>query len=61
MAHARTVLPGLLLMLAAGHAWAVDIGGLAPAISSGQWLNTAPLSAPDLSGKVVLVEFWTFG
>ena len=24
------------------------------------WLNSPPLSAADLSGKVVLVEFWTF-
>lgn len=66
----RSLLPSLLaasliiaalLMLAAGNARAAGVGGLAPAISSGQWLNTAPLSAQDLSGKVVLVEFWTFG
>jgi thiol-disulfide isomerase/thioredoxin len=24
------------------------------------WLNSAPLTAPDLSGKVVLVDFWTY-
>jgi thiol-disulfide isomerase/thioredoxin len=24
------------------------------------WLNTAPLTAPDLRGKVVLVNFWTY-
>jgi len=24
------------------------------------WLNSAPLAAPELRGKVVLVEFWTY-
>jgi thiol-disulfide isomerase/thioredoxin len=24
------------------------------------WLNSTPLTAPDLSGKVVLVDFWTY-
>ncbi len=33
----------------------------APAIASEVWLNSEPLSAEDLRGKVVLVEFWTFG
>ena len=26
-----------------------------------QWLNSAPLTPSDLKGKVVLVQFWTFG
>ncbi|MCW6050120.1 thioredoxin family protein [Lyngbya sp. CCAP 1446/10] len=26
-----------------------------------QWLNSAPLKIADLKGKVVLVQFWTFG
>jgi thiol-disulfide isomerase/thioredoxin len=33
----------------------------AAAIVSDRWLNSRPLGAPDLEGKVVLVEFWTFG
>lgn len=33
----------------------------APEIASATWLNSASLSAPDLRGKVVVVEFWTFG
>ena len=28
--------------------------------SAPQWLNTAPLRATDLRGKVVLVNFWTY-
>jgi thiol-disulfide isomerase/thioredoxin len=33
----------------------------APDIASAMWLNSAPLRIGDLRGKVVLVEFWTFG
>jgi thiol-disulfide isomerase/thioredoxin len=35
-------------------------GPIAPEIVSDTWLNSAPLSAGDLRGKVVVVEFWTF-
>ncbi len=36
--------------------------GSAPAINNDQWLNTPEaLSLEQLRGKVVLVEFWTFG
>lgn len=36
--------------------------GVAPEIADQQWLNTdAPLALSNLHGKVVLVEFWTFG
>ena len=34
---------------------APDIAGAGP------WLNSAPLSLAKLKGKVVLVEFWTYG
>jgi thiol-disulfide isomerase/thioredoxin len=32
----------------------------APEIRSSHWLNSAPLEAKDLRGKVRLVEFWAF-
>ena len=35
-------------------------GPLAPEIVSDTWLNSAPLAAGDLRGKVTVVEFWTF-
>jgi len=35
--------------------------GDAPSLSGAvQWLNSPPLSAQDLKGKVVLVDFWTY-
>ena len=36
--------------------------GRAPDITNNIWLNTdTPLTLSDQRGKVVLVEFWTFG
>lgn len=36
-------------------------GRPAPEISAGRWVNSAPLTIERLRGRVVLVEFWTFG
>jgi len=33
----------------------------APALASGDWINSEPLKLNDLHGRVVLIEFWTFG
>ncbi len=35
--------------------------GPAPALHNDVWLNSEPLTLADLRGKVVMVEFWTFG
>jgi hypothetical protein len=45
----------------AGEKIAIPNLFVAPEIASATWLNTAPLAANDLRGKVVVVEFWTFG
>jgi thiol-disulfide isomerase/thioredoxin len=37
------------------------IGMPAPEITTQIWLNSEPKRLADLKGKVVLVEFWTFG
>jgi thiol-disulfide isomerase/thioredoxin len=41
-----------------GREW---IGKTAPDLRPGQWINSEPLALEDLRGKVVLLEFWTFG
>jgi thiol-disulfide isomerase/thioredoxin len=33
----------------------------APELAMGDWINSEPLNLKDLRGRVVLIEFWTFG
>ncbi|MFQ5745131.1 MAG: hypothetical protein ACE5HV_16345 [Acidobacteriota bacterium] len=33
----------------------------APEISGGPWINSEPLTLEKLRGRVVFVEFWTYG
>lgn len=40
---------------------AVPTGAAAPEIAAENWLNSKPLAIADLRGRVVLVEFWTYG
>ena len=37
------------------------VGQIAPEINNNTWVNSAPLRIKDLRGRVVLVDFWTFG
>jgi len=37
------------------------VGMQAPELGLGQWINSSPLKLADLRGKVVLLEFWTYG
>jgi len=39
----------------------LDTYGPAPELHNEVWLNSEPVSLDDLRGKVVMVEFWTFG
>jgi len=51
------------LLLAARHPAEVHlpIEGELPSLGGATaWLNSAPLSAADLQGKVVLIDFWTY-
>ena len=36
-------------------------GSAAPDITGAPWINSAPLTMGSLRGRVVLVEFWTYG
>jgi hypothetical protein len=36
-------------------------GGAVPDVVGTPWINSAPLTLSALRGRVVLVEFWTYG
>jgi ABC-type nitrate/sulfonate/bicarbonate transport system substrate-binding protein len=54
---------GLLALGLAGEAAAQvpRAGTTAPEVTGGPWINSAPLTLAALRGRVVLVEFWTYG
>lgn len=48
-------------MMAANHSDALPVEGQLPPLDGAvQWLNSEPLTAAALKGKVVLVDFWTY-
>jgi len=44
-----------------GQAVTTRVGQPAPEIAGGPWINSEPLTTEKLRGRVVAVEFWTFG
>jgi len=42
-------------------AQALRIGAPAPEVAGDRWINSGPLTMQGLRGRVVLVEFWTYG
>lgn len=66
MRRGRTVCGGLFvlaagLLIAAPWGEGSWVGRPAPELTNQTWINSAPLRLADLRGKVVLLEFWTFG
>jgi hypothetical protein len=53
----------LALVVGAASAPALGLrpGQSAPEIAAGRWINSAPLTIAGLRGRVIAVEFWTFG
>jgi hypothetical protein len=56
-----------VLVVAAAHGpvpatgQALRLGQAAPEITGERWINSAPLAMQGLRGRVVAVEFWTYG
>jgi len=46
---------------AAAQAAAASVDQPAAEISGGPWINSSPLTLQALRGRVVYVEFWTYG
>lgn len=66
MAWGRTLRFVLFWTAAALMAWTGDgqgfgIGSPAAEITGGPWINSKPLTLNQLKGRVVLLEFWTYG
>ena len=51
----------ILALPPAGRALSLRVGQPAPEITGGPWINSEPLTLEKLRGRVVAVEFWTFG
>ena len=43
------------------EAFSTRVGEPAPEITGGPWINSEPLTMEKLRGRVVAVEFWTYG
>lgn len=55
------MMAGGAMMAAANHSDTLPIEGTLPPLEGAvQWLNSPPLTAEALKGKVVLVDFWTY-
>lgn len=56
-----TMMAGGTMMVARPAAAALPVEGRMPELSGAvEWLNSPPLTAAGLRGKVVLVDFWTY-
>jgi hypothetical protein len=61
MSAALAVATALALGAVAAAAPGARVGQRAPEITGGPWINSEPLSLEQLRGRVVFVEFWTYG
>ncbi len=57
---------GLVLALSIWAIWprtgaTITNGMAAPDVAGENWINSKPLTTGALKGRVVLVEFWTYG
>ena len=39
----------------------IPVGRAAPDLAAGAWINSEPLTLQQLRGRVVLIDFWTYG
>jgi cytochrome c biogenesis protein CcdA/thiol-disulfide isomerase/thioredoxin len=56
-----TPAPSMMMLAAKPAAEALPVEGPMPSLSGAvEWLNSPPLTAEGLRGKVVLIDFWTY-
>ena len=66
MARLAAFSKAFVITLALWAAWpragtALTNGTAAPDLAGESWINSKPLTITGLKGRVVLVEFWTYG
>ena len=61
MAVGVAAMVAVLAVPLGGQAVSTRVGHPAPEITGGPWINSEPLTMERLRGRVVAVEFWTFG
>jgi thiol-disulfide isomerase/thioredoxin len=61
LSYATGVTTLLLSPFGASAEYKMSESATAPELASGEWINSQPLKLNDLRGRVVLIEFWTFG
>ncbi|HEY5883364.1 MAG TPA: redoxin domain-containing protein [Pyrinomonadaceae bacterium] len=59
--HATGLSERLLILFGTSDEYESSESTMAPALAHGDWINSESLRLEDLRGRVVLVEFWTFG
>ena len=59
--HVSLLLVGLAMLVSSPAVALVAEGERAPEIIGDAWINSPPLTMETLSGRVVFVEFWTYG
>ena len=52
---------GFALLASPASGQALRLSAPAPDVVGAPWINSGPLSMATLRGRVVLVEFWTYG
>jgi hypothetical protein len=58
---AGVVIVALGLAVTGGPVVALMTGQPAPEITGSPWINSPPLTLAALRGRVVLIDFWTYG
>ena len=61
LSYATDITKLLLSPFGASAEYKMSESATAPELAGGEWINSQPLKLNDLRGRVVLIEFWTFG
>jgi len=59
--HVSLLLVAIAMLVSSPAVALVAEGERAPEIIGDAWINSPPLTMETLSGRVVFVEFWTYG